>query len=914
MSIWKIIEQSGGGVAVVIPAAHALRPAEEVAAVEARPTHVNVTLSDYGVTGQATGVPASTQIEVRSGSTATVADHRFEMGPVPIEGALDVTVQIAVPEMANPVSVRAHLDVEDALLSGPCYVAVFPRRPPLDLAALSVNDGQLQLDGTPIQQHDYALLRIVGTKLSEERSARALSPMIRWRDAQGIEGSLSLSGAELTVGRALDCAIRTDDGRVSRHHARIFHTDRGYMLEDLSSTTGVFFHEQRVQRHLLKHGDAVRCGSLWLRFVEVESPSQSRFSPMMQHPGSFQMTGGGGGVGGGDGFGAGMPQISDPLPSPKPAQFPGEDRSWAADAAEHVAKPVHWNTRVLDGERALDELFVTVGRAYTIETGLDPAPLPGALATSTIAPAGLPDGTKVMFEVSCPQPILRGHGDAAGEPVARVSYTGTYEAATGRCPPARFGLVPAARGRITLTLNVVTDNAIRASTLLTLQAELEASQPGISSALGAAPSPAPAPAPQPIAVSSAALTGPPAQLRFELTATNQIVVSDGVVTEKPRDPSARWGVLIGEAIRARAALVELSHAYRRADAPASELALADAPALRLRMAKIGAALHKAFFGKPGDRVTDLDVQNLAKAIADTPAPGAAARLQIVAAFQPFPWAVFYDGAYRGKPLTDDPASVDLSCFWGHRFRIDRMIMGHVSAARAPTLPAPVRVQACLNRHLDDEPAAKALGVKVVARQRALFDGLPGVAVQPRIESTDGFVAFLKSATAACDLLYVFCHATAAVTKDELFTYSDKAPDTQAKLIFDPPPAAPVDVRAMQDAREPPLSDRPLVFLNACSSAAGDELFQSPMLEQFLERWGAIGVVGTDWEVPTVFADAFAHRLLDHFLRGSKPLGEAFWLASHEAFAEGNPFPLVYALYARPDLTTTTTASRGGMEP
>ena len=65
----------------------------------------------------------------------------------------------------------------------------------------------------------------------------------------------------------MDCAIRTDDAMVSRHHARIFWGGGGYVLEDLSSANGVYFQEQRVQSHLFKHGDAVRCGSLWLRFV-----------------------------------------------------------------------------------------------------------------------------------------------------------------------------------------------------------------------------------------------------------------------------------------------------------------------------------------------------------------------------------------------------------------------------------------------------------------------------------------------------------------------------------------------------------------------------------------------------------------------------------------------------------------------
>ncbi|HEY6034497.1 MAG TPA: FHA domain-containing protein, partial [Kofleriaceae bacterium] len=103
---------------------------------------------------------------------------------------------------------------------------------------------------------------------------------------------------EIRVGRAMDCAIRTDDAMVSRHHSRIFWGGGGYVLEDLSSANGVYFQEQRVQSHLFKHGDAVRCGSLWLRFVDTAQigasgggggggggavPSGNQ--PMMQHPG-----------------------------------------------------------------------------------------------------------------------------------------------------------------------------------------------------------------------------------------------------------------------------------------------------------------------------------------------------------------------------------------------------------------------------------------------------------------------------------------------------------------------------------------------------------------------------------------------------------------------------------------------------
>ena len=91
----------------------------------------------------------------------------------------------------------------------------------------------------------------------------------------------------------MDCAIRTDDAMVSRHHAPVYWAGGGYVLEDLSSANGVYFQEQRVQSHTFKHGDAVRCGSLWLRFVDAGAgsvepagpPPSSGGAPMMQHPG-----------------------------------------------------------------------------------------------------------------------------------------------------------------------------------------------------------------------------------------------------------------------------------------------------------------------------------------------------------------------------------------------------------------------------------------------------------------------------------------------------------------------------------------------------------------------------------------------------------------------------------------------------
>jgi pSer/pThr/pTyr-binding forkhead associated (FHA) protein len=69
---------------------------------------------------------------------------------------------------------------------------------------------------------------------------------VLWRDAQGIEGSIELGAQEIRVGRAMDCAIRTDDAMVSRHHARIVWGGGGYVVEDLGSANKVFYQEQQV--------------------------------------------------------------------------------------------------------------------------------------------------------------------------------------------------------------------------------------------------------------------------------------------------------------------------------------------------------------------------------------------------------------------------------------------------------------------------------------------------------------------------------------------------------------------------------------------------------------------------------------------------------------------------------------------
>src|SRR5262245_55162017 len=91
---------------------------------------------------------------------------------------------------------------------------------------------------------------------------------ILFRDAQGRDGVVELRGEPVWVGRAMECAIRTDDAMVSRKHSMIRFDQGRYWVEDLGSSNGTHVNDVKVQRQALNHNDVVRCGSLWLRYVE----------------------------------------------------------------------------------------------------------------------------------------------------------------------------------------------------------------------------------------------------------------------------------------------------------------------------------------------------------------------------------------------------------------------------------------------------------------------------------------------------------------------------------------------------------------------------------------------------------------------------------------------------------------------
>ncbi len=74
-------------------------------------------------------------------------------------------------------------------------------------------------------------------------------------------------GAETTIGRGTDNSVTLDDLGASRRHARIFHSEATYWIEDLGSRNGTSLNGAAVASHrALRHGDVIQVGKHKLTF------------------------------------------------------------------------------------------------------------------------------------------------------------------------------------------------------------------------------------------------------------------------------------------------------------------------------------------------------------------------------------------------------------------------------------------------------------------------------------------------------------------------------------------------------------------------------------------------------------------------------------------------------------------------
>src|SRR3954452_6360118 len=88
-----------------------------------------------------------------------------------------------------------------------------------------------------------------------------------YTDVDGVDRSFALGLDPVMVGRAADCAIRSEDPRVSRMHARFFIDQGTLWVEDLGSSNGIYVGPQKIQRARVPVGESVVIGSLMVRLL-----------------------------------------------------------------------------------------------------------------------------------------------------------------------------------------------------------------------------------------------------------------------------------------------------------------------------------------------------------------------------------------------------------------------------------------------------------------------------------------------------------------------------------------------------------------------------------------------------------------------------------------------------------------------
>ena len=104
---------------------------------------------------------------------------------------------------------------------------------------------------------------------SAQAVAQASAPAIRSSlyDPQ-TRRTFPLDADRVVVGREVSCDIQINDPSVSRHHAEVMRTDRGWAIRDTGSTNGTSVNDAPVSQSRIYNGDRIRLGNTQLVFQE----------------------------------------------------------------------------------------------------------------------------------------------------------------------------------------------------------------------------------------------------------------------------------------------------------------------------------------------------------------------------------------------------------------------------------------------------------------------------------------------------------------------------------------------------------------------------------------------------------------------------------------------------------------------
>ena len=140
-----------------------------------------------------------------------------------------------------------------------------------------VADDTLRQGDATVREHPEgsfdATVRDDTSLLVDEKARLSYSDVVKPVVAQltiadGVSGGtvIPLTEDEYTIGRLRENTIHLSDLGVSGHHARIFRSADGYVIEDMKSRNGIWINGTRIYHGTLRHGDRIRLGATDLKY------------------------------------------------------------------------------------------------------------------------------------------------------------------------------------------------------------------------------------------------------------------------------------------------------------------------------------------------------------------------------------------------------------------------------------------------------------------------------------------------------------------------------------------------------------------------------------------------------------------------------------------------------------------------